>query len=158
MPNPVPTDYQCGVHETTGEQPCFLFFRRHAPRYVGTTLPQVDDEIDINTALEAVRQSSRRNSRKWLARANIGRKDQRVEVDDLVWIKREQFGSSADRKLGLKWIGPCRVKKVNLDGVSYEVENVFNGKILHRAADRLRRYVSDEGYVVDMKEICSAFR
>ena len=141
------------VHETTGEQPYFLFFRRHAPRYVGTTLPQVDDEIDINTALEAVRQASRVNSRKWLARANIGRKDQKVEINDLVWIKRELFGSSAERKLGLKWMGPYKVKEVHLDGVSYIVENVFNGKTLHRAADKVRKYIAKDGYVLDVEEV-----
>ena len=46
------------VHETTGEQPHYLMFHRHAPRFVGTTLPQVDDKIYINVALDAVRQTS----------------------------------------------------------------------------------------------------
>ena len=62
------------VHETTGEQPHYLMFNRHAPTYVGTTLPQVDDDIDVNVALDAVRQTSRERGRKWLARANMGRK------------------------------------------------------------------------------------
>ena len=76
-----------------------------------------------------------------------------MEVNDLVWIKRELFGSSAERKLGLKWMGPYKVKEVHLDGVSYIVENVFNGKTLHRAADKVRKYIAEDGYVVDMEEV-----
>lgn len=141
------------VHEATGEQPYYLMFRRHAPRYVGTTLPQVDDEIDINIALEAVKDTFRENIRKWLARANMGRKDQRVEVDDLVWVKQEQTSSSMERKLGLKWIGPFKVKRVTLGGVSYELENVFTGVTIRRAADKLKRYVGDDRYLLEMEEV-----
>ena len=74
------------VHETIGEQPYYLMFNRHAPRFVRMTLPQVDDEIDISVALDVVKQTSRNNSRKWLARANMGRKDQTVDVGDLMWV------------------------------------------------------------------------
>ena len=141
------------VHESTGEQPYYLMFNRHAPRYVGTTLPQADDEIDLSAALEAVKQTSRTNNRKWLARKNIGRKDQTVSVGDLVWVKKEQIGTAAERKLGLKWVGPYKVKKVILEGVSYELENMFNGTTLRRAADKLKSYYGGEGYLVDMEEI-----
>lgn len=84
------------IHEATGEQPYYLMFRHHTPRYVGTTLPQEDDEIDINIALDAVRQMSRENTRKWLPQLNMGRKDQKIEVDYLVWVKREQVSSSVE--------------------------------------------------------------
>ena len=141
------------VHETTGEQPHYLMFNRHAPRFIGITLPQVDDEIDIGVALEVVKQTSRDNSRKWLARANLGRKEQTVSVGDLVWVKKEQISSSIERKLGIKWIGPYKVKEVKQGGVSYDLENTFSGDTLHRAADKLKRFVGDEGYIVDMSEI-----
>ena len=141
------------VHEATGEQPYYLMFHRHAPRYVGTNLPQVDDEIDMSVALEAVRQTSREKRRKWLARANMDRKDQTVNIDDLVWVKREQVSSTAERKLGLKWIGPYKVTKVALGGVSYELKNVFNGTIINRAADKIRPYIGEEQYLLEMGEI-----
>lgn len=141
------------VHEATGEQPYYLMFHRHAPRYVGTNLPQVDDEIDLSVALDAVRQTSRENSRKWVARANVGRKDQTVDIGDLVWVKKEQVSSSVERKLGLRWNGPYRVKKMALGGVSYELENLFNGTIINRAADKLRRYIGDEQYLLEMNEV-----
>ena len=141
------------IHEVHGEQPYYLMFNRHAPRFVGTTLPQVDDERDSNVALEAVRQTSRANSRKWLARANIGRKDNRVEINDLVWVKKEQTGTVMEKKLGTRWTGPFKVKKVALGGVSYELENVFNGKRITRAADKIKLYLGGEGYIVEMEEI-----
>ena len=128
-------------------------FHRHAPRFVGTTLPQMDDEIDINVTLDAVRQTSRENSRKWLARANVGRRDQTVDIDDLVWIRKEQISSSMERKLGIKWIGPYKVKKVLQGGVSYELENTFSDDTFHRAPDKIKRFVGDEGYMVDLNEI-----
>ena len=76
------------MHEITEEQLHYLMFNRHASRFIGTTLPQVDDEIDISVALEVMKQTSRDNSRKWLARENMGRKDQTVDVGDLVWVKK----------------------------------------------------------------------
>ena len=141
------------VHETTGEQPHYLMFNRHAPRIVGMTLPQVDDEIDVKFALDVVRQTSRMNSRKWLARANEGRKDQTVGIGDLVWVKKEQFSSTMERKLGVKWIGPYKVTQVAQGGVSYELENTFTGDTIHRASDKLKRFVAGEGYIVDMSEV-----
>ena len=83
VPHPVSGVLNVAVHETTGEQLHYLMFHHHTPRFVGTTLPQIDDEIDINVALDVVRQTSRENSRKWLARANVGRRDQTVDVGDL---------------------------------------------------------------------------
>ena len=68
----------------------------------------------------------------------MGRKDQTVDVGDLVWVKKEQVSSSIERKLGIKWIGPFKVKKVTQGGVSYELENTFSGDTIHRAADKLK--------------------
>ena len=141
------------VHDTTGEQPYYLMFNRRAPRFVGTTLPQVDDEIDISVALDVVKQTSSENSRKWLARANVGRKDQSVDVGDLVWVKKEQFSSSMEKKLGVKWTGPYKVKEVAQGGVSYVLENTFTGDTIHRASEKIKRFVGDEGYIVDMNEV-----
>ena len=141
------------VHETTGEQPHYLMFNRHAPRFVGSLLPQVDDETDTSFALDVVRQTSQDNSRKWLRRANVGRREQMVEIGDLVWVRKEQFSSTMERKLGIKWIGPYKVTKVAQGGVSYVLENTFTGDTIHRASDKIKRFVGDENYLVDMSEI-----
>ena len=141
------------VHETTGEQPHYLMFNRHAPRFVGTTLPQVDDDVDVNFALDVVRQMAPENSRKWLRRANEGRKEQTVNVGDLVWVKREQFSSTMERKLGIKWIGPYKVTEMAQGGVSYVLENAFTGDKIHRASNKIKPFVGDEGYLVDMNEV-----
>ena len=37
--------------------------------------------------------------------------------------------------------------------MSYELENTFSGDTIHRAADKLKRFVGDGGYLVDMSEI-----
>ena len=93
------------------------------------------------------------NSRKWLRRANEGRKEQTVEVGDLEWVKKEQFSSSMERKLGIKWIGPYKVTVKEQEGVSYVLENTFTGDTIHRASDKIKSFVGDEGYVVDMTEV-----
>ena len=74
-------------------------------------------------------------------------------LDDLVWVKKEQISSSIEWKLGIKWISPYKVKEVKHGGVSYDLENTFSGDTIHRAVDKLKRFVGDEGYIVDMSEI-----
>ena len=87
----------------------------------------------------------------------MGRKDQTVDVGDLVWVKKEQVSSSIERILGIKWIGPFKVKKVAQGEVSYELENTFSGDTIHRATDKLKQLVGDGGYVVDMSEVVLPF-
>ncbi len=61
-------------------------------------------------ALEVVRRTNLEQARKWRERANVGRQNQRVEVDQLVWIKKDYTTSLSERKLGVKWVGPYKVK------------------------------------------------
>ena len=90
------------VHETTGEQPYYLMFSRHPPRNIGVNLPQISDEPDVQAAHEAVAQTNQAMARKWRDKANRGRKDQKVDVDDLVWVKKETAASVLHRKLSRK--------------------------------------------------------
>ncbi len=76
------------VHEATGEQPHFLMFNRRAPRRIGVELPQLQQDRDLEVALEVVR-TNLEQARKWRERANVGRQNQRVEVEQLVWIKKD---------------------------------------------------------------------
>ncbi|MPC17362.1 Pro-Pol polyprotein [Portunus trituberculatus] len=84
------------VHEITREQPYYLMFNCHAHRFIGTTLPQVNDEIDISFNLDVARQTSKENS----GESKCGeKKDQSVDIGDLVWVKKEQINPSKERKL-----------------------------------------------------------
>ncbi len=104
------------VHEATGEQPHFPMFNRGLPRLVGVELPQLRQDADLEVVMEVVKRTNLDQARKWRSRANIGRKNQRVEVDQLVWVKKDYTTSVGDRKLGVKWVGPYKVKEVLQNG------------------------------------------
>ncbi len=90
------------VHEATGEQPHFLMFHIRLARLVEAELPQFRQDADIEVAMEVVKRTNLDQARKWRNRANIRRKNQRVEVDQLVWVKKDYATSVGDRKLGVK--------------------------------------------------------
>ncbi len=75
-------------------------------------------EEDSNMALvtEVIEETNRNKARKWRERANLGRKNQRVEEGALVWIKRDYTASMSDKKMGVEWLGPYRVKEVIRQG------------------------------------------
>ncbi len=111
----------CAVHEATGEQPHFLLFNKRLPRLIGVELPQLRQDADLEIVLEVVKRTNIDQARKWRSRANIGR----VEVDQLVCVKRDYTTFVGDRKLGVKWVGPYKVKEVLRNGGAYRLENVF---------------------------------
>ncbi len=100
-------------------------FNRRVPRLTGVELPQLRQDADLEVVLEVVRRTNIEQARKWRSRANIGRKNQRVEVDQLVWVEKDYTTSLGDRKLGMKWVGPYKVKEVLRNGGAYRLENVF---------------------------------
>ncbi len=100
------------MHEATGEKPHFLMFNRRVPRLIRVELPQLGQDADLEAALEVVRRTKIEQARKWRTRVNIVWKNQRVEVDQLVWVKRYYTASLSDRKLRVKWVGPYKVKEV----------------------------------------------
>ncbi len=61
------------VHESTGEQPYFLMFCRRPTRGIGVELPQLEQDTDLDMAIEVVKQTNLQQSRKWRNRANRGR-------------------------------------------------------------------------------------
>ncbi len=126
------------VHEATGEQPHFLMLNRRLPRLIGVELPQLRQDTDLEVVLEVVRRTNTDQARKWRSRANIGSKNQRVEVDQVVWVKKGYTTSMGDRKLGVKWVGPYKVKEVLLNGGAYRLENVFDEVRVQRAADKVK--------------------
>ncbi len=143
------------VHEATGEQPHFLMFSRRLPRLIGVELSQLRQDANLEVVLEVVRRTNLDQARKW-RRANIGRKNQRVEVDQLVWVKKDYTTSVGDRKLGVKWVGSYKVKEVLQNGGAYRPENVFEGTRVQRAADKVKPYIGQEDILVRPREL--AFR
>ncbi len=140
------------VHEATGEQPIFLMFNR-LPRLLGVELPQLRQNADLEVVLEVVRRTNIDQARKWRSRANIGRKNQRVEVDQLVWVKEDYTTSVGDGKLGVKVVGPYKVKEVLGNGGAYRLENVFEGTRVQRAADKVKPYTGQEDILVQPREL-----
>ncbi len=129
------------MREATGEQSHFLMFNRRQPRLIGVQLPQLREDVDLEVVLEVVRRTNIEQARKWRSRANIGRKIQRVEGDQLVWVKKDYTTSLGDSKLGVNWVGPYKVKEVLRNEGAYRLENVFDGVRIQRAADKVKPYV-----------------
>ena len=130
------------VHATTGAQPYFAFFSRHAKRNAGVPLPTIEDDEGegISEAHEIIRETSKKLSRKTLNIANRNRIDERVEVGDLVWLLNEYQIPGTARKLNKKWLGPYRVEVIVRDGAAYKLRNPFDPEngLLSRAADKIK--------------------
>ncbi len=141
------------VHEATGEQPHYLMLNRRAPRSIGAELPQIGHDSDLQVALGIVRKTSLEQARKWRDKANLGRNNRRVEEGQLVWVKKDYTTSVNDRKLGVKWIGPYKVKEVLRQGGAYRLENVFDGVVIQRAEDSVKPYVGREGVLVQQQKV-----
>lgn len=99
-------------------------------------LTQTDKASYMNIVLETVRRNSRHRTSQWRDTANLSRKKQKVAVGQLVWAKRDYTTSLGKRKLGMKWIGPFKVKEELANGNSYRVENVFDGTVIQITIDK----------------------
>ncbi len=97
---------------------------------IGVELPQLKQDADLDMAIEVVKQTNLQQSGKWRNRANCSRQNQQVEKDHLVWVKKDYTTSLGDRKFGLKWVGPYRVKEVIREGGAYKLEDVFEGVVI----------------------------
>ncbi len=144
------------VHEVTGEQPQFLMFNRRPNKIIGVELPRLGQDSDLEVALAVMRRTTVEQTPKWRSRANIGRKSQRVEVDQLVWVKKDYTTSLSDRKLGVKWVGPYKVKKVLRGEGAYRLEIVFDGVRIQRVVDIVKPYVGQGNILVQPREMFSA--
>lgn len=79
------------VHTTTGEQPYFAFFNRHALRNVEVDLPEVPgNDGDLVNANELIKVTQLNMSRKFREQANKKRNNVSVAEGSLVWVKNEQ--------------------------------------------------------------------
>ena len=144
------------VHLTTGAQPFFAFFGRHAPRRIGAPLPSVDGGAEgMDVAHEVIMQSHLTLTRRSRETANRWRKNQAVSVGTLVWVRRETALPGTCRKLNPKWDGPYRVVSVFRDGGGYLLENVHSGQKLQRAAEKVKPCEGQEEWLVSPPEVPS---
>ena len=141
------------VHTSTAQQPYFAFFSRYAPRLAAGPLPEVEgDEEGRAEAHTLLQETQRKMCRRSRDIANRGRANQRVEVDTLVLVRNEVPLAGTCKKLNLRWWGPFRVKTVLRDGGAYILENVFNGQILQRTAEKVKPYWEKGEWVMSPQE------
>lgn len=141
------------VHTSTGRQPFFAFFGRHPPRLVGTQLPSTEEEgDDVSAARALIKETHQKMARRYRDVANRRRKTQSVEVGVLVWVRKETTAPGTCRKLNPKWDGPYRVVEKLLEGSVYVVENVFTGKRIQRAADKVKPYHGSEEWLLEPQD------
>ena len=91
------------VHATTGAQPYFAFFSRHARRCVGVPLPTIEDDMrdeGLSEAHEIIKQTSKRLSKKIIEIANRNRvNDESLEIGDLALVLNQYQIPGTARKL-----------------------------------------------------------
>ncbi len=141
------------VHTTMGEQPYFAF-SRHPPRQVSVRLLEIKGtEEGIAEAHAILRETHQKMAKKFRAVANRGRRNKKVGERSLVWVKSESSLSGTCEKLNLKWLGPYRVIEVIRGGSAYVLENVFDGRILLRAAEKVKHYCGSEEWITAPREV-----
>ena len=84
--------------------------------------------------------------------ANRKRRAEKVSVGSLVWVKSETPLPGTCTKLNAKWRGPYRVSEVIRDGQVYVVEDPYSGKLLQRAAEKVKPYVSRSEIIPELEE------
>ncbi len=121
-------------------------FNRKVARLTEVELPQLGQDSDLEVAWEVGRRTNIEQARKWRNKAKIERKNQRVKIKQLVWVKIDYTTSLSDRKFGVKWLGLYKVKKVLRNGGEYRLENVFDGVRIQMAADEVKPCVGKKEF------------
>lgn len=141
------------VHSSTGVSPYVAFFARQPPRFVTAPLLTVQSEDgDIQKLKRMIKDASVSSQRRYRAVANRKRRKEKVAVGSLVWVKLETTLPGTCTKLNAKWKGPFRVSEVIRDGQVYVVEDPYSGKLVQRAAEKVKPYVSRSEIVPELEE------
>ncbi len=98
-------------------------------------------------------QTSQEKARRWLYKGNLGRRDERLEKDSLVWVKKEVTDPGVNKTLCKKWLGPYKIIDVLRGGSAYIVENTFNGVRIQRVAEKIKPYVGRDRILVQPEEM-----
>ena len=135
------------VHTSLGTSPFFVQFGYHPIRVVGTLLLPEEMEGNLNSQNLELKQKIKETIEAQTAiyrdRANIKRENSnRLKVGELAWVYVEEPIPGTAVKLNRKWKGPFKVVKVIGNGRAYELENCFDGKLIQRAAGKLKLYIA----------------
>ena len=135
------------IHTSINTTPYFAFFGRHPSRGLG--LPVVSsDSDDVSEAHRLIWETQKSMTQKYRDVANRGRKNMKVSVGTLVWVKRETITPGSSRKLNPKWTGPFRVVEVIRNGSAYLLEHPITGQRLQRAAEKLKVHYGSEDWLL----------
>ena len=141
------------IHSSTGVSPYVAFFARQPPRFVTAPLLTVQSESsDVQQLKRLIKDASVSSQRRYRAVANRKRRDEKVSVGSLVWVKSETPLPGTSTKLNAKWKGPYRVSEVIRDGQLYVVEDPYTGKLVQRAAEKVKPYVSRNEIIPELEE------
>ncbi|XP_047480196.1 uncharacterized protein LOC125032856 [Penaeus chinensis] len=116
------------------------FMARHPNREVVQQMLPADEEdkedkLDVKNLLK---ETLKLTTQKYLQKTNVGRKNKQLEVGDLAWVYVEEPIPNAAAKLDRKWKGPFKIINVVDRGRAYRLDNVFDGNIVNRAAEKLK--------------------
>ena len=129
------------VHISLGTSPFFVQFGYHPKRVVGTLLLPEEVETDCNKNLrKLIKENVKSQTTYYRDRANKNRRDNKLKEGELAWIYVEEPIPGTATKLNRKWKGPYKIVKVLGDGRAYELESCFDGTIIQRAAEKLKKY------------------
>ncbi|KAK4324255.1 hypothetical protein Pmani_005095 [Petrolisthes manimaculis] len=142
------------VHSSTRVTPYVAFFGRHPPRNITAPLPTItSDHNDAGRLKRLIQEASTVSLRRYRAFANRHRKNEKVELGSLVWVKQETIIPGTCAKLNQKWKGPYKVAEIIRDGLIYILEDPFTGKNIQRAAEKIKPYVSHSDIIVQLGEL-----
>lgn len=99
-----------------------------------------------------IKDASVSSQRRYCAIANRKRRAEKVSVGSLVWVKSETPLPGTCTKLNAKWKGPYQVSEVIRDGQLYVMKDPYSGKLVQRAADKVKPYVSRSEIIPEMEE------
>ena len=135
------------VHTSLSTSPFFIQFGYHPSRKVGTlTLPE-QEELEGQSRVDLkkqIKETLGKQTRKYRDHANATRRNDSLQENEMVWIYQENPLPGTAVKLNRKWIGPYKIVSVIDSGRAYEVQDMFDGSRVKRAAEKLKRYIERE--------------
>ena len=141
-------------HITIGTTPFFAFFGRHCPRNIGSRLVEIPHDQDENARIKRmIKQNLEKETQSYIDRLNIKKKDESVNLEDLVLVKQEQHQGAVTRKLSNKWKGPYKVVEILREGAAYILKCPFTSKELQRTAQKIKKYHPREEIIVEPFEV-----
>ncbi|MPC61602.1 hypothetical protein E2C01_055676 [Portunus trituberculatus] len=141
------TNKNAAVHTSNAHQPNLAFLLQPPLRMVGTRLPTVEGkESDLDIFRCVIRETYKKMTQKYWSVASRKCREQKV--------KRETTESGVCKKLFVKWNEPYKVEVLSNDG-GYVLKDPFTGKLLKRAAVKMKPFCGEEQYLLEPQDTVS---